>query len=144
MPLTVLLVGTEIAALVHNQVPEFEHHDELFFDQELHGTKHLVTAVYSADKPVGYMISFDRWQDGSLYIWMAAVLPKYRRKGALRELMDFHIDWAKDNGYKSVKIKTRNNRREMLAFLIKNGFNFLEVDAREDVTDNRILLEKNI
>lgn len=141
---TILLADSEIATLVHNQIPEFEPRNELFFDQELHNTEYLIIAAYVNSKPVGYLIGYDRWQDGSFYCWMAGVIPQYRQQGILSELIDFEQDWAKERGYKSIKIKTRNNRREMLAFLVKNNFNFLEIETRTDITDNRILLEKDI
>ena len=43
---------------------------------------------------------------------------------------------------KKITIKTRNNRREMLTYLVKAGFNFVEVQSQLFVEDNRILLEK--
>ena len=58
--------------------------------------------------------------------------------------MNYQINWAKDKGYHILKIKTRNNRREMLSFLIRNGFYFTEVEAKENIKDNRINLQKDI
>ncbi len=58
--------------------------------------------------------------------------------------MQYQIDWAKRQGYSKLKIKTRNARREMLSFLVKNGFNFTEVEKKENIIENRINLEKII
>ncbi|MBN1386167.1 GNAT family N-acetyltransferase [Candidatus Woesearchaeota archaeon] len=90
------------------------------------------------------MASYDRYKDGSFYCWMTGVKPEYRGKGVLKLMMDHLMKWAKKEGYKSIKIKTRNNRREMLAYLVKYGWNILEIDDRGSVEENRIISEKEI
>ena len=72
---------------------------------------------------------------------MAGVDYRFRRKGILSELMRYQMNWAKEKGYEILKIKTRNNRREMLSFLVKTGFNFVSVEERDNIEDNRINLE---
>lgn len=86
----------------------------------------------------------DKNKDKSFYCWMAGVNPLYRRLGLLNNMMQYLGDWAKNNGYNKITIKTRNNRREMLAYLVKAGFNFVEVQPQLSIKDNRILLEKII
>jgi hypothetical protein len=51
---------------------------------------------------------------------------------------------AKQRGYKQIKIKTRNDRREMINYLAKTGWNFLEVTPMPNLKDNRILLCKDL
>ena len=58
--------------------------------------------------------------------------------------MNYVFSWAKDEGFSKITIKTRNNRREMINFLSKNDFNFMFVEQKEDVRENRIELEKDI
>lgn len=55
--------------------------------------------------------------------------------------MEYLKNWSKEQGYKNLRIKTRNTRREMLSFLVKNNFNFYEIVAQEKIRDNRICLE---
>lgn len=75
---------------------------------------------------------------------MTGVDINYRRLGILTELMNYQINWAKDKGYHILKIKTRNNRREMLSFLVSNGFYFTDIEHKENIKDNRINLQKDI
>ena len=75
---------------------------------------------------------------------MAGVDNNYRRLGALTALMNYQMNWAKKKGYNKLKIRTRNNRREMLSFLVKNGFNFVSVEQRDNITENRINLEHDL
>lgn len=58
--------------------------------------------------------------------------------------MTYEYKWAKEKHYDKIKIKTRNNRREMLGYLVKYGFFFTEVVQHPNIDDNRILLEKKL
>ena len=73
---------------------------------------------------------------------MAGVDNNYRRLGALKKMVEYINTRAKENGYTILAIKTRNNRREMINFLSRNDFNFITVEQRDDVRENRIELEK--
>jgi len=90
------------------------------------------------------MIWYDRDGDNSFYCWMTGVNPNYRKIGLLKKLMDYGIDWADNKGYKKIKIKTRNNRREMLNYLIKYNFLISNTIQQPDINDNEIEFEKVI
>ncbi|MCK5107147.1 MAG: GNAT family N-acetyltransferase [Nanoarchaeota archaeon] len=133
----------EGAVKVNSTIREFgESYSKGYFEERYKGEEHLVIVAYINNLPVGYIVSYDRFDDGSFYCWMAGVNPEFRKKGILKELMSYQDKWARDNGYTSIKIKTRNNRREMLSYLIKYGFLFVEVVKSPNIEDNRILLEK--
>jgi hypothetical protein len=40
---------------------------------------------------------------------------------------------AKQKGYTKLKIKTRNNRREMLGYVVQNGWNFIDVEKHPGI-----------
>lgn len=135
----------EDAFAVHERVPEFKVHFPYDLDTFHERTKQKKTLALVADvegEPAGYVVAYDRDGDGTFYCWMAGVDPSFRRMGVLRALMGYLETWTAREGYKALRIKTRNNRREMLAFLVKHGFHFRGVETYEDPADNRILLEK--
>ena len=133
----------ETAVELANTVVEFgEKYSIDFFEKRIKGKKSLVVCGLVDNKTVGAIVAYDKYLDGSFYCWMAGVNPKYRRLGVLSSMMDYLENWAKKNGYKSIKIKTRNNKREMLGYLVKNGYDFLEVVEKENIGNSRILLEK--
>lgn len=133
---------------VNKNVIEFSDDVNLnkeYFENRYQNKEYVKIVAYLNDIPIGYIVGYDKFNDGeSFYVWMAGVDYKYRRKGALTKLMQYQIDWAKRQGYSKLKIKTRNARREMLSFLVKNGFNFTEVEKKENIIENRINLEKII
>ena len=139
-------VSIEEAVKVNRNVIEFDGKDTTKedFEKRYVGKDNLIIVAYYKNIPIGYIIGYDRDNDGSFYCWMAGVDNNYRRLGALTALMNYQMDWAKKKGYNKLKIRTRNNRREMLSFLVKNGFNFVSVENREDITENRINLEHDL
>lgn len=135
----------EVAVKVSAAITEFDKpYDKAYFENRYIDKANLILVSYVDNQPAGYMVSYDRNNDGSFYCWMAGVDPLFRRLGLLNQMMQYLYDWAKSHGYKKITIKTRNNRREMLAYLVKSGFNFTEVQPQPSIDDNRILLEKII
>lgn len=140
-------VDIDEAIKVHKNIVEFDEAkpEKEYFENRYKDKENLIIVAYYNNVPAGYIIGYDKFQDGkSFYCWMAGVDPEYRRLGILTELMKYQENWAKQKGFITLRIKTRNNRREMLSFLVKNNFNFLNVEKREKVQDNRINLEKSL
>lgn len=139
-------VPIDEAVKVNRNVIEFDGKDTKAedFERRYQDKDKLIIVAYYENVPIGYIIGYDRDNDGSFYCWMAGVDNNYRRLGALTSLMNYQMDWAKKKGYNKLKIRTRNNRREMLSFLVKNGFNFVSVEQRDNITENRINLEQDL
>lgn len=132
---------------VHKNVMEFSDTEPKveYFENRYKNKDKLIIVAYYNNIPIGYIIGYDKFEDGaSFYCWMAGVDNNYRRMGALKALMDYQIKWATNKGYKKLKIKTRNCRREMLSFLVKEGFYFTSIETKEEIQNNRINLEKII
>jgi ribosomal protein S18 acetylase RimI-like enzyme len=135
--------GIEAAVAVNASITEFEeHYDRAYFEDKYKDSTKVILVAYVDNQPAGYMVSYDKSNDDSFYCWMVGVNPLFRRLGILKKLMAYMEKWAKQQGYQKIMIKTRNNRREMLSFLVKDGFNFTEVQGQLRIKDNRILLEK--
>ena len=139
-------VSIEEAVKVNRNVIEFDgkYTTKEDFEKRYVGKDNLIIVAYYKNIPIGYIIGYDRDNDGSFYCWMAGVDNNYRRLGALTTLMNYQMNWAKNKGYNKLKIRTRNNRREMLSFLVKNGFNFVSIEQRDNITENRINLEHDL
>lgn len=135
----------QVAVSVHATIPEFDKPvNTVFFEDRYEGKQHVIFVAYLDETPIGYMISYDKHEDNSIYCWMAGVNPKFRRKGSLQLMMNKLETWCKENDIHTIHIKTRNSRREMLNYLVKNGFLLTEVLTEPDIKENRILLQKPI
>ena len=138
-------VTIEEAIEVHKNITEFYETEpkKEYFENKYKNSEHLIIVAYLDKIPIGYIIGYDKFKDNknSFYCWMAGVDNRYRRKGVLKALMNYQMKWAKEKGYKNLKIKTRNYRREMLNFLVKNNWLFTSIEVQEDIRENRINLE---
>lgn len=126
---------------VHKSIDEFrdgpkQSRDD--FEKRYVDKHHCILVAYDNELPVGYVIAYDRDDDGSLYCWMAGVRPDRRRKGVLSALMNELERWAKRHDYDAITIKTRNSRRGMLRYLAKAEFLFTAIEERDDPMQNRI------
>lgn len=140
-------VPIEEAVKVNALIPEFnqrETYSKEYFEKRYTNRKRLIIMAYLNDQPAGYLVGYDHFNDNSFYCWMAGVVPEFRRKGILTALMNHQEHWAKQQGYTKIKIKTRNCRKEMIFYLIKNNFLFTGVIEHPNIQENRILLEKDI
>lgn len=140
-------VDIKEAIKVHKNIKEFNETkpEKEYFENRYKDREKLIIVAYYNNVPAGYIIGYDKFQDGkNFYCWMAGVDSKFRKLGILTKLMQYQENWAKQKGYSILKIKTRNNRREMLSFLVKHNFNFLSVEKRDNIQDNRINLQKEI
>ena len=143
--ITIREVPIEQVVEITKSIVEFDQaFSKDYFEKRYQNQRHLIIAGFVHDQPAGYIVAYDRDHDGSLYCWMAGVIPAFRRLGVLSKLMDYQSHWAKSAGYTKIKIKTRNNRREMLANVVKRGFMVTQVKTQPDVRDNRIELEISI
>ena len=133
------------ANMVHYRIQEFdEGYLEENFEKRCGSKTHFIAIAEDRGIMLGYAIGYDRESDGSFYLWMAGVVPTCRRNGILTALMKAYEEFARKNGFKKLELKTRNSKREMLHWLVKNGFNFTAANYREDIKDTEILAEKQL
>ncbi|MBI3033077.1 GNAT family N-acetyltransferase [Candidatus Woesearchaeota archaeon] len=131
---------------INKLIPEFnkEKYSYEYFARRCKGKKPFLFAAYAGKKPVGYMINYDKYNDSSFYCWMTGVIPQYRNKGVLKKMMAFLEKEAKRQGYTSIKLTTRNIRRNMLAYLVKYNYNIVDFAVQPKINRNKSIWEKKI
>ena len=133
------------ALSVHRGIPEFQH-DPHIRDQWLERLDQVQQSIflvaYVDQCPAGYLIGYERYN--SYYIWLAGVLPSYRRQGLLVQLLQPLEQWAIQKQYPSLTIKTRNSFKSMLLFLIVHDFKLIDIDKRDSVDSHRLVLKKEL
>ncbi len=131
---------------VHPNIVEFDDPNApaSFFLERYQKEKHLVIAAYFNQEPIGYMIGYEKEANGSFYCWLAGVDYRYRRIGALTKMFDYFLEWSKKEGYQKITIKTRNDKRDMLSYLVKSGWNFTRIEEKENILNNGIYLVKEL
>ncbi len=131
---------------VSQQIPEFSDgiYDEKVYETRLFNTKSLILVALVGDTPVGFKVGYQRDNDGSFYTWLGGVLPDYRQLHIARQLADAQEAWARNEGFDTIVLKTRNRFKAMLIFALKNGFCIEGVEQKEAIEDYRIMLRKKL
>jgi len=131
---------------IHKRIPEFFETPakKLIESERYQGKKTLVLAAYAGKQEAGYMIAYDRFSDKSFYCWITGVVPAFRNSGVLTLMMNYLFKWASLNGFSKIKLKSRNERREMNTYLVKRGFFFTSIEHRDEIKDNRVGFERVI
>lgn len=118
------------AAKVLSTITEFEDNfSEERISEELSGKKSLVVVSYVDHNPAGCVIGFDRFGKDAFYCWLVAVDSKFRGLGLLPLMMTYQENWARNNHFKKIMIKTRNDSRIMLGYLMKDNFDVIDVHS---------------
>lgn len=130
---------------ISQSIPEFINpHQKEEYVKRLNGKSSLILVALVDSQLAGFKVGYKKEDNGSFYSWMGGVLPAFRKHGVAKSLAQSQEKWAKQQGYLSIRFKTRNNLKAMLIFGLKNGFNIIDVNPRAKQEENRILLEKNL
>ena len=128
---------------VLHAIPEFDHlPSKEIIQQRISGVPHLVLTAHDESATLGFKIGYMR--DGVFYSWLGAVHPQSRQLGVAKALADEQENWARQQGYNRIWMKTRNRFPEMLIMAIRRGFKITRLEGRDTLGENRIYLEKNL
>jgi predicted GNAT superfamily acetyltransferase len=133
----------EAVMSVLNEIPEFDNLPNLEnIKTRLLDKPHLILTAHVENQPVGFKIGYER--DGRFYSWLGGVIPSYRKYGVGGMLADRQEEWARQQGYASVWMKTRNRFPAMLLMAVRRGFRITAIEARDKIAEHRIVLEKSL
>ncbi len=138
-------VSLEEALKIHPKIEEWDRPEAgtvSYCTQKMGKARNLILGAYRNDEIVGYLIAYEK--NNRFYCWLTAVDKQYRKRGILTEMMKLFEKRAKVLGYNKVTLKTVNNKREMLSYLIKNHWNISDIIKKDTIALNEILVEKEI
>ena len=134
----------EDAVDLAHQIPEFDNPYDMDEYKKRLLSDHLVLTAHIENEIVGFKIGYDRFNDGSFYSWMGGVLLENRNQSIAEMLADYQENWAKKNGYASIRLKTRKNHEAMLSFSKKRGFVIKKEIAKIPKEESRTWMEKQL
>lgn len=139
--LQIKVADISTAVAISQRIPEFINPPKRAeYDRRLGKVPHLILVAFDGDLPIGFKVGYER--DGGFYSWMGGVVPSYRRRSVALKLALAQEKWAREQGYKFITFKTRNQHKNMLLFALQRGFQIIGFKEKDDVTTNRILLSK--
>ncbi len=144
MSISIRSAHAEEIILLYQALPEFSSRHQL---QDLHTrlterqSSLLIAEV--AGQPAGFKVGY-ALSDTTFYSWLGGVLPEYRRCGVAQALLQAQEQWAVQQGYRRLAVKTRNGFKAMLLLLLRNDYQLLKLEPEGEVEDFRLFLEKRL
>lgn len=140
----ILVSDLETIFSVYDHIPEFTKKYSLNDFYERIGDRTYLPLIYfKHNKPVGFKLGYALSEE-VFYSWLGGVLPDYRRKGIARYLLQMQEKWAREQGYKYVKVKSMNVFPDMLHMLIDNKYLVEDVEKAPNPMSVKVCFVKKL
>ncbi|WP_434762267.1 GNAT family N-acetyltransferase [Vibrio fortis] len=134
----------EECVAVVEQIDEFSHKESVeSLSARLQDKKQLVLVAEEDGQLLGFKIGY-QLDEQTFYSWFGGVSPLARNKGVAQLQLDVQEQWVRDQGYKQLKVKSRNQFSSMLRLLLRNGYMIENFEQKEDIKENRIHFVKQM
>ena len=125
---------------LHFKIFETEFPMEDF--KKKNATKFLDKYIYYKNNDlVGYCIVFNKKEELCYHLWLGGVLPEYRSQGIKGSYLEYMINMARNNKYKSITLSSYNHRTSMLRLVIKKGFKIVGTEEGSYGDGTKILFK---
>jgi ribosomal protein S18 acetylase RimI-like enzyme len=129
---------------VVEQVKEFVHKETIeSLSVRLEGKHHLIQVAVEDGNLLGFKIGY-QLDSSTFYSWFGGVSPLARNKGVAQSLLDAQELWVSEQGYKQLKVKSRNQFPAMLRLLLRNDYIIEKFEEKEPLLESRIHFVKSL
>jgi len=119
-------------------------HDEKWIRRRLQGRYNVLVQVARIGKDaVGFFVGYEL-RPSVFFAWLCGVVPDMRRSGIASQLMQAAEDWARTEGYKTMRFECSNNIRPFLHFGIAYGYDIVGIRWDSELMANVIVFEKQL
>lgn len=129
---------------LYQQIPEFDRdlsHQTLM--DKLGNQPHLLLLAYVEGELAGFKLGY-QLNNEVFYSYLGAIHPEFRQLGLAQQLLSAQEQWAVNQGYRHMQVKTFNHFRGMLNLLIKNEYQIAALNQAEDLSKHELTLTKQI
>ena len=131
----------ELVTHLYNQMFRPER-DQTWIDRRLKARHNVLVQVASIQNDaVGFSVGFEL-KPTVHFSWICGVVPEIRRTGVATQLMRSAEDWARTEGYTSLRFECSNQVRPFLHFGIANDYDISGIRWDPDRMVNLIIFEK--
>ncbi|WP_417762381.1 GNAT family N-acetyltransferase [Shewanella sp.] len=114
------------------------------FKQRLYGREALLMLCFVEGELVGFKLGY-ALDEKRFYSWLGGVIPEFRGIGLAQQMLHAVEQWAIEQGYETMQIKTRNLFKAVLNLLIKNSYQVIDfTPVADDISQYRLSLQKQL
>ena len=134
----------EEALQVVTRVKEFTNEETIeSMAQRLGDKNNLILVAEKNGSILGFKIGYEL-DDDTFYSWFGGVAPQARNEGVAQMLLEAQEEWVAEQGYKTLKVKSRNQFPAMLRLLLRNGYLIEKFDENLNLRESRVHFIKAI
>ncbi|BDR14886.1 GNAT family N-acetyltransferase [Vibrio sp. STUT-A11] len=134
----------EEALQVVTRVKEFTNEETIESMAQRLGDKNSLILVAEKNSSIlGFKIGYEL-DDDTFYSWFGGVAPQARNEGVAQMLLEAQEEWVAEQGYKTLKVKSRNQFPAMLRLLLRNGYIIEKFEENVNLRESRVHFIKAI
>ena len=99
--------------------------------------KYLLLIAEKAGAILGFKIGYEL-DNSTFYSWLGGVVAGARNEGVAQTLLEAQEEWVSEQGYKTLKVKSRNQFPAMLRLLLRNDYLIENIDEKANIRESRI------
>lgn len=124
---------------VLEQIAEFAHKETIdSLSARLKGKERfLIQIAQEGEHLLGFKIGY-QLDDTTFYSWLGGVSSRARKKGVAQKLLEIQQHWVVEQGYKQLKVKSRNQFPSMLRLLLRNGYMIEKFESKQPLSTSRV------
>ncbi|HDM8224118.1 TPA: GNAT family N-acetyltransferase [Vibrio campbellii] len=105
--------------------------------ERLGENKSLILVAEKAGAILGFKIGYEL-DDCTFYSWFGGVAPEARNEGVAQMLLEAQEEWVAEQGYKTLKVKSRNQFPAMLRLLLRNDYIIEKFEEKTNLRESRV------
>ena len=134
----------EESVQVAEHIGEFKNKETVErLSTRLKNKKHLILVPQKGNDLLGFKVGY-QVDETTFYSWFGGVSSSARKKGIAQTLLDVQERWVYEQGYKQIKVKSRNQFPSMLRLLIKNSYLIEKYEEKNNRLNGRIYFIKQL
>ncbi|WP_462156788.1 GNAT family N-acetyltransferase [Pseudoalteromonas sp. GB56] len=119
---TIKIAALQDCLTVHNHIPEMLTDATLAMYQERIGDNpYLALVAVYLGQPVAFKLGYAKSTD-TFYSWLGGVVPDHRGQGLAKQLLHKQEQWALENGFNCIEVKSMLRFDAMLTMLRSQGY----------------------
>ncbi|AUI85007.1 GNAT family N-acetyltransferase [Vibrio azureus] len=99
--------------------------------------KYLLLIAEKSGAILGFKIGYEL-DNSTFYSWLGGVVAGARNEGVAQTLLEAQEEWVSEQGYKTLKVKSRNQFPAMLRLLLRNDYLIEKIDEKANIRESRI------